>query len=143
MSTVFASDLNNDTFGDIINDKKTYQYANKGTYQYSNKGTGRASLSIADIEKKINRFRSQVLQTPDKIEIIKQEWKGVVLSHDKDTFTARLEDKSNSNYPDEEVILSLEEIPKQEQKLIEPGAMFSWYIGTEKEKNTHESVFLK
>jgi len=121
MSTVFAFGLNNDALEDSIKDRKTYLYAEKGTES--------PSLTLEHARRQISPFRPLVLSPPDTIEFIKQAWKGVVLSQDNDTFTARLEDKTQPGNPDEVVTLALDEVPKQEQYLIETGAMFSWYIG--------------
>ena len=66
------------------------------------------------------------------VEIIKGQWSGVVIRHDKENLTARLQDLIDDGNPEEEVTLSIEEIDEQERALIRDGAMFSWYIGYRK-----------
>jgi hypothetical protein len=69
--------------------------------------------------------------------ILLQKWEGVVLESDNDTFTAKLLD-SHGTLPPHDATFSRGELPKNEQKLIEPGAPFVWTLGYRKIGNTRE-----
>lgn len=60
-----------------------------------------------------------------------QMWEGRVASIDNDhyEFTAIIQDKTNSSMPDEELTLSIEEIPPSDLSLLSSGAVFYWSIG--------------
>jgi hypothetical protein len=62
------------------------------------------------------------------VEIL-QQYDGVVLSVDKESFWVRLFDKTSPEKPDEEGEILLKDYPKEEQDLIVPGAFFYWIIG--------------
>ena len=62
-------------------------------------------------------------------EDIKQKWSGVVIAVDDEELTVRLEDLTNCDNPNEIVVLSRDEIDNNDQNLIQPGALFYWYIG--------------
>lgn len=64
-----------------------------------------------------------------RLETIKQTLNGVVLETSGDEFTARLEDATFPDNPDEIVTLSLEDVDSSEHDLVTPGASFVWYIG--------------
>lgn len=61
--------------------------------------------------------------------IILQSWEGWVISKRAEEFTAVIKDLSNTENPNEEVVISIEEISKSDRDLIEAGAVFYWYIG--------------
>lgn len=69
--------------------------------------------------------------------ILLQKWEGVVLESDNDSFTAKLLD-SHDRLPPHDATFSRAELPKNEQKLIEPGAPFVWTLGYRKIGNTRE-----
>ena len=69
--------------------------------------------------------------------ILLQKWEGVVLESDNDSFTAKLLD-SHGRLPPHDATFSRAELPKNEQKLIEPGAPFVWTLGYRKIGNTRE-----
>jgi hypothetical protein len=69
--------------------------------------------------------------------ILLQKWEGVVLELDNDSFTAKLLD-SHGRLPPHDASFSRAELPKNEQKLIEPGAPFVWTLGYRKIGNTRE-----
>ncbi len=62
-----------------------------------------------------------------------QQWEGVVVHVDEDEFTAILTDKTHPGNPEEEVVLDRQEIPEDDQPLLQPGAVFYWSIGYEEE----------
>jgi hypothetical protein len=63
------------------------------------------------------------------VEDIRQTWNGIILESNENQLTVRLEDVSNPQNPDEIAELSIEEIEGRDRALVEPGAMFRWYIG--------------
>lgn len=66
------------------------------------------------------------------IEEIKQKWLGTVLDADGVDITARIEDLTDTNNPDEIIVFSVEEIEARDLVLVQEGAMFFWYIGYRK-----------
>lgn len=60
-----------------------------------------------------------------------QMWEGRVelVDPEQGVFTAIISDKTNPELPDEEVTLSIEEIPKNDLALLQEGAVFYWSIG--------------
>jgi hypothetical protein len=72
----------------------------------------------------------QYLMAADKTDL-KQKWEGYVLSIDeeKEQFTAVISDKSNKDFPDEEVVLSIEELSTSDLIFLKSGAVFYWSIG--------------
>ncbi len=60
-----------------------------------------------------------------------QMWEGRVISIDIDNneFTAVISDKTNPDLPDEQVTLSIEDVPKNDLQLLNKGAVFYWSIG--------------
>lgn len=57
-----------------------------------------------------------------------QRWEGFVLEVKENSFIARLIDLTEEG-PEEEAEFPLEEIYKDDRKLITPGAVFYWNIG--------------
>jgi hypothetical protein len=70
--------------------------------------------------------------------LVEQEFEGVVLSVDKKsrTFYVRLVDETNPSAPDEEALMSFDEISSDDQDLIVPGALFSWVMGRTERNGT-------
>jgi len=62
-------------------------------------------------------------------EEVKQQWAGVVIAIDPETFTVQLNDKTNPENPDEIITLDKEEVDQSEQSLITLGALLYWHIG--------------
>lgn len=58
-----------------------------------------------------------------------QLWEGRVIEVRGKEFTAIISDRTNPDFPDEEVTLDLEEVPIDDLLLIKPGAVFYWSIG--------------
>jgi len=58
-----------------------------------------------------------------------QQYEGVVLSADSETFWARLNNNTSPDADEEEGEFPLEEVSKDDQWLVKPGAIFYWYIG--------------
>lgn len=58
-----------------------------------------------------------------------QEWEGFVLNIDEETFTARLIDTVNKENPEEEGDFLIEDLRKDDLKMLKPGAVFRWVIG--------------
>jgi hypothetical protein len=65
---------------------------------------------------------------------ILQHYECVIQSVEKETFWAKLIDKTNVNESDEEAEFLTEKIPEGERSYIQPGAVFDWYIGDGKFK---------
>lgn len=57
-----------------------------------------------------------------------QKWQGVVLSVEKEFFSAKLINLTDTGY-DEEAEFPIEEITYEDIELIKPGAIFYWSIG--------------
>jgi hypothetical protein len=58
-----------------------------------------------------------------------QQYEGVVLSADGETFWARLNNKTSPDADEEEGEFPLEEVSKDDRWLVKPGYIFYWYIG--------------
>jgi hypothetical protein len=58
-----------------------------------------------------------------------QEWEGLVESIDRDCFTARIRDLTNSGNPEEIATIPLEEVDPDELPRVVPGALFHLFIG--------------
>ncbi|MGR9106824.1 MAG: hypothetical protein ACU843_07825 [Gammaproteobacteria bacterium] len=124
MSTAvpFALDENTTTRGDNSEKDNTIRSAKPGT-DLSSSEENEPQL------KSSHTRRAICVASPDKMELIKQRWSGVVLDSNNKELTARLEDLTNPENPDEIVVLSLEEIESADHPLIQAGAMFLWHIG--------------
>ena len=57
-----------------------------------------------------------------------QLWEGRVLSATSDELVAVLRDLSDSQCPDEEIALSLDELAPEDRELVEPGSVFYWSV---------------
>ena len=62
-------------------------------------------------------------------EEIRQKWSGTVLECDEHVFTARIEDLTQPNLPDEIVEIEIDAIEARDRNLIKAGAIFLWQIG--------------
>jgi hypothetical protein len=60
--------------------------------------------------------------------IILQEWEGIVLHRDEESFCARLYEGFR-DFPVKRAEISLEEVADEQHELVVPGARFSWMIG--------------
>jgi len=60
-----------------------------------------------------------------------QMWEGRVLDIDFEDqeFSVIISDKTNKDFPDEKVSLSIEEVPPNDLHLLQEGAVFYWSIG--------------
>lgn len=58
-----------------------------------------------------------------------QLWVGVVQEVADDGLVVTLFDQTNRQYPEEDVTISLSEIPEQDHPLLKPGAILYWSIG--------------
>lgn len=59
-----------------------------------------------------------------------QKWEGVVDCKNGDTFVARLKSiKGDSGQKETEAKIFIEDVPQNDRKYIEPGAVFYWSIG--------------
>jgi hypothetical protein len=63
-----------------------------------------------------------------------QQWEGVVRELGPAEFTAVLRDLTNPAQPEEEVVLSFDDVTPDDQKLLAPGGIFYWSIGYRKER---------
>jgi hypothetical protein len=69
----------------------------------------------------------------DRVFQLLQIWEGKVTQVGDKDFTAILSDRSNPDNPEEEVVIDRQEVPKDDQPLLRPGAIFYWSIGYEDE----------
>lgn len=58
-----------------------------------------------------------------------QLWEGRIIEVRGKEFTSIISDRTNPDFPDEEVTLDLEEVPIDDLPLIKPGAVFYWSVG--------------
>lgn len=58
-----------------------------------------------------------------------QLWEGYVSDINGDEFTATVCDRTNPDYPNEEVVFSIEEVTPDDRELLQKGAVFYWSIG--------------
>lgn len=73
-------------------------------------------------------FRKTVYAQPHSRFEVLQKWEGFVLDVLSDSFTARLIDLTQKG-SDEEGEFALDEIDAADKELLNPGAIFYWYIG--------------
>jgi len=71
---------------------------------------------------------TQSIQPEGRLNVL-QQYEGVVLSIDRETFWARLNNKTSHEADEEEGEFSLEEVSKDDRWLVKPGSIFYWYIG--------------
>jgi hypothetical protein len=60
--------------------------------------------------------------------VILQQWEGLVLFREEESFTARLFE-SYQDFPVKRAKISLQEVAEEQRELVLPGGMFSWIIG--------------
>lgn len=63
---------------------------------------------------------------------VSQKWEGTVRSVGPEGFDARLVDLTNLDSPQEEATFLLDDVSESDLKLVEPGAVFYWSIGVER-----------
>jgi hypothetical protein len=71
------------------------------------------------------------LEWPASRRTILQRWEGVVSEVREDEFDARLTDLTSPRAPEEQATFPMSEISASDEPLVEPGAVFYWYIGYE------------
>ena len=98
-------------------------------FYYSKSGTNSFSIKDPEIRPRSIKKDYVVAKSSKFREDIKQKWSGVVIAVDDEELTVRLEDLTNFDNPNEIVVLSRDEIDNNDQNLIQPGALFYWYIG--------------
>jgi hypothetical protein len=64
-----------------------------------------------------------------------QEWEGVVSDIEDNTFIARLTDITSRENPEEEADFPIDDLRRDDIKLLQPGAVFRWVIGYETKKD--------
>ena len=79
------------------------------------------------VQRKVVRLDPPVVDKSRFIPL--QVWEGAVISKEKDSFTARLFDETNEDEGEKEVEIEYDEISEDDLNLLEPGAIFNWYIG--------------
>ncbi|MDD5274519.1 MAG: hypothetical protein PHR16_00360 [Methylovulum sp.] len=122
MSTASASLLKE-------NDTTNSYYQEPSKYRYGKDGTDMFSTKEPEIRPRSKKLPFDVIDLTKPREEIRQRWRGVVVSSNEEELTVQLEDSTNSENPNELVVLSRDEIDAKDQILIEPGALFDWYIG--------------
>lgn len=65
--------------------------------------------------------------------VLLQLWEGTVVGVGQGEFTAVVRDKTNTTNPDEEVVISFEELGDEDRPLVRIGAIFYWSIRYEQE----------
>jgi hypothetical protein len=121
MSTAIAS----------LPEKETTDYYQQEPteYRYGKDGTDIFSTKEPEIRPRSQRLPFDVTDFTKPREEIRQRWRGVIVSSNEEELTVQLEDITNPENPNELVVLSMDEIDLKDQSLIEPGALFDWYIG--------------
>lgn len=116
---------------DFVQQENTVSVNQDGNtmYRLGNSETDSSSIEDSVIKPRSPRHLVTVASISNKIEDIKQKWNGVVIDCNDHELTARLEDLTDPKNPDEIVVLSIEEIDKGDQTLIQNGAVFLWQIG--------------
>jgi hypothetical protein len=66
--------------------------------------------------------------------VVLQVWEGTVTNLANDEFTAIIRDKTEEGNPDEEVVLSTDELAVEDLPLLRPGAIFYWSVRYEQER---------
>lgn len=98
-------------------------------YKYSKDGTDIFSTKEPEIRPRSKKLPFDVIDLTKPREEIRQRWRGVIVRSNEEDLTVQLEDITNPENPNELVVLSRDEIDAKDQLLIEPGALFDWYIG--------------
>ncbi len=90
-------------------------------------GSSHFSKQINSVVSNVPVSRNSLSQV--EIFQVLQEWEGRVLSVGEDTFTARLIDiENNPNH--EEGDFFIKDVRNDDLKLLKPGAIFRWVVGT-------------
>ena len=83
------------------------------------------------------RHTSRLIRESNVInEEITQYWSGVVESIDGSDVLVTLKDKTDPEQPDEQVKLDIKEFDKRDLDVLQPGAMFLWYMGYRQTRKT-------
>jgi len=98
-------------------------------YKYGKDGTDIFSTKEPEIRPRSQKPPFSIIDLTKPREEIRQRWRGVVVSTNEEDLTVQLEDITNPENPNELVVLSKDEIDAKDQLLVEPGALFDWYIG--------------
>lgn len=120
---------------DHIRDALQRRFVTKSEYRdllTDNNSTSRADTDLGQVQLDIDVlpiFESNTTKRRQVSFSALQEWEGYVLTVDKETFTARLVDLTQQGTIEEEADFPLEDVSDDEQKLVEPGAVFRWSIG--------------
>ena len=67
--------------------------------------------------------------------LVLQEYEGVVITLERDSFWARLVNRTTRGAPDEEAEFLMEEVSSCDRRLVAEGAVFYWHIGYRDGKN--------
>lgn len=121
MSTAEASLSEKDTANNYHQEPTEYRYGKDGTDIFSTKDP--------EIRPRSQKLPFDIIDLTKPREEIRQRWRGVIASSNEEELTVQLEDITNPENPNELVVLSRDEIDAKDQLLIEPGALFDWYIG--------------
>lgn len=84
-------------------------------------------LVIGNFPQTTRKF--SVIPKPTPVEDIKQSFKGTVLSVAENDFQVRIKDLTNTENPDEIVLISKDEISTHDILMLREGTMFFWHIG--------------
>jgi hypothetical protein len=71
------------------------------------------------------------VQAVTEIRTVLQTWEGIVISRSGEEFEATLRDLTDRRAPAEAATFPIAEVPPDDRRLIEPGAVFYWFLGQE------------
>jgi hypothetical protein len=99
-------------------------------------GEGQRVARVQTQEHVLKREFSPVLRPPvwSSLEYafdVRQQWEGVVTKVEGDEFTVVLRDVRNSDAPEYEAVLPIEEVADDDLPLLVPGGVLYWTIGYE------------
>jgi len=144
MSTKYLDFRENDDFifldpiSRVVNNTEEFSLEQPCTSKESYTYNVPTDLLQVSIEQKL---RSQ--KTHPKFQV-KQKWEGVVEKFDGKVIRVKLTDLTSGG-TDEEAELEIQDISKDDHKLVKEGAMFYWSIGyeTQLDRQVRKSSFIK
>ena len=95
-------------------------------------GSARATIESEAVSDLVAVRPTSVPAKPTSWLQTRQVWQGVVESVHGPEFVAMLTDRTDPSRPDEEASFDLDEVSPIERHLIQPGAVFYFFIGTER-----------
>lgn len=135
--TVWQGGSNVDLLRLIEQAEKKPLYEHEHSYDDNMVGDVKRSMIAERIEKVVENIPEISFNDDDITErfLALQEWEGVVLEIHGDVFTAHLNDITCKDNPPEMGNFIVEDIRKDDLKLMREGAVFRWIIGYEIKKS--------